>query len=65
MKRSLLITQSPIDVAALLAQRQLSNAMGAAIYFAEVVRDTEGQSGPAPASRTHEGGARHAVRDLP
>lgn len=44
MKRSLLITASPIDEAALVAERQMSSGMGAAVYFAGVVRDTEGQS---------------------
>ena len=44
MKRSLLIIQAPIDEASLLAQREMSNGMGAAVYFAGVVRDTEGPS---------------------
>jgi molybdopterin synthase catalytic subunit len=44
MKRSLLITSSPIDEAALIAQRQMSSGMGAAVYFAGVVRDSEGQA---------------------
>ena len=43
MKRSLLITTSPIDEASLIAKRQMSNGMGAAIYFAGIVRETEGQ----------------------
>lgn len=43
MKRSLLITASPIDEPSLIAKRQMSNGMGAAIYFAGVVRETEGQ----------------------
>jgi molybdopterin synthase catalytic subunit len=44
MKRSLLITPKEIDEAALLAKRSMSAGMGAAIYFAGVVRDTEGQA---------------------
>ena len=44
MKRSLFIIQAPIDEASLLAQREMSNGMGAAVYFAGVVRDTEGPS---------------------
>jgi len=44
MKRSLLITSSPIDEAALIAERQMSSGMGAAVYFAGVVRDSEGQA---------------------
>lgn len=43
MKRTLIITQSPIDEAALLAQRTMSAGMGAAVYFAGVVRDSEEQ----------------------
>ena len=44
MKRSLLITSSPIDEAALIARRQMSTGMGAAAYFAGVVRDSEGKA---------------------
>ena len=44
MKRSLLITDAPIDEAALAAAREMSRGMGAAVYFAGVVRDSEGQS---------------------
>jgi molybdopterin synthase catalytic subunit len=44
MKRSLVITSDAIDEAALLAQRKMSARMGAAVYFAGVVRDTEGPS---------------------
>jgi molybdopterin synthase catalytic subunit len=44
MKRSLLITPQEIDEAALLAKRTMSAGMGAAVYFAGVVRDTEGQT---------------------
>ena len=43
MKRQLIITTEPIDEAALLAQRGMSDGMGAAIYFAGVVRGTEGE----------------------
>jgi molybdopterin synthase catalytic subunit len=42
MKRSLLITEAEIDEAALVRERQMSQAMGAAAYFAGVVRGTEG-----------------------
>ena len=41
MKRSLLITDHPIDEAALVATRAMSAGMGAAIYFAGVVRGSE------------------------
>jgi molybdopterin synthase catalytic subunit len=41
MKRSLLITDQPIDEAALLAARGMSAGMGAAVYFTGVVRDSE------------------------
>lgn len=44
MKRSLLITTQEIDEAALLAKRTMSAGMGAAVYFAGVVRDTEGRA---------------------
>jgi molybdopterin synthase catalytic subunit len=44
MKRSLVITADAIDEAALLAERVMSSGMGAAVYFAGVVRDTEGPS---------------------
>jgi len=44
MKRSLRITGSPIDEASLVAERQLSSGMGAAVYFAGIVRDSEGQT---------------------
>src|SRR5882672_2967744 len=43
MKRTLIITQDPIDEAALLAQRTMSRSMGAAVYFAGVVRNSEEQ----------------------
>ncbi len=42
MTRSLTITKSPIDEAALIRERKMSDGMGAAIYFAGVVRGTEG-----------------------
>ena len=42
MKRQFKITTKPIDEAALLAQRQMSSGMGAAIYFLGVVRESEG-----------------------
>jgi molybdopterin synthase catalytic subunit len=42
MKRSLLITPSAFDEAALIRDRQMSAGMGAAVYFAGVVRATEG-----------------------
>ena len=41
MKRSLLITTAPIDECALVAQRVMSLGMGAAVYFAGVVRGSE------------------------
>lgn len=43
MKRTLTITQSPIDEVALLVGRNMSQAMGAAVYFAGVVRGSEEQ----------------------
>lgn len=42
LKRYLSITTQPIDEAALLRQREMSEAMGAAIYFLGVVRGSEG-----------------------
>ena len=42
MKRALTISDSPIDEAALVSERRMSDGMGAAIYFAGVVRGTEG-----------------------
>jgi len=41
MKRELSITTDPIDEAGLLASRSLGGGMGAAVYFAGVVRDRE------------------------
>ena len=45
MRRQLTITTKPIDEAALLRQRTMSNDMGAVVHFLGVVRGTEG--GPA------------------
>lgn len=42
MKRQLIITNQPIDEAALLRERRLSDGMGAVIYFLGVVRGVEG-----------------------
>lgn len=44
MRRSLTITTAPIDEAALVAQRQMSSGMGAAVYFSGVVRGSEGEN---------------------
>jgi molybdopterin synthase catalytic subunit len=44
MKRFLLITPSAIDESAFIRERQMSAGMGAAIYFAGVVRATEGST---------------------
>jgi len=41
MKRSLTISPAPIDEAALVGQRTMSHGMGAAAYFAGVVRGSE------------------------
>lgn len=41
MKRHLTITAEAIDEMGLVAERQMSPAMGAAVYFAGVVRDDE------------------------
>ncbi len=41
MKREVTITTEPIDEAGLLARRAMSPGMGAAVYFAGVVRGTE------------------------
>jgi len=41
MRRLLTITTEPIDEAALLAGRRMSNDMGAVVYFLGVVRGTE------------------------
>ncbi|HEY6170518.1 MAG TPA: molybdenum cofactor biosynthesis protein MoaE [Verrucomicrobiae bacterium] len=44
MTRSLTLTSSPIDEAALVRERTMSCGMGAAAYFAGVVRGTEGEA---------------------
>jgi molybdopterin synthase catalytic subunit len=41
LKRQLTINTDPIDEAALVPQRVMSSAMGAAVYFTGVVRGTE------------------------
>ena len=41
MKRELILTTEPIEEAALLAKRAMSAGMGAAVYFAGVVRGSE------------------------
>ena len=41
MERHLTITTEPIDERALIAQRTMSPGMGAAVYFAGVVRGSE------------------------
>ncbi len=41
VKRGLTITVEPIDEAALLSKRKMSEGMGAAVYFLGVVRGTE------------------------
>src|SRR5436190_18294938 len=41
MKRQLAIVTERINEAALISQRQMSNGMGAAVYFLGVVRGTE------------------------
>ncbi len=41
MKRSLFITNQPIDESALVAARVMSSGMGAAVYFTGVVRGSE------------------------
>ena len=43
MNRQLIITNQPIDEAALLRERQMSDGMGAVIYFLGVVRGMEGE----------------------
>jgi molybdopterin synthase catalytic subunit len=44
MKRQLTLTTEPIDEPALLAQRSLSNGMGAVVCFLGVVRGTQGDA---------------------
>lgn len=41
MKRDLLLTIEAIDESALIRERQMSSGMGAAIYFAGIVREAE------------------------
>ena len=41
MKRELTITSEPIDEAKMIAGRKMSAGMGAAVYFAGVVREME------------------------
>lgn len=41
MKRHLTITTEPINESSLVAQRNMSAGMGAAVYFTGVVRDSE------------------------
>ena len=41
MKRSLLISTAPIDERVLVSERAMSHGMGAAVYFAGVVRGSE------------------------
>ena len=43
MKRELAISAEPIDEARLVAARRMSSGMGAAVYFAGVVREMEGE----------------------
>ncbi len=45
MKRQLTITTEPINETALLAQRTMSDGMGAVVCFLGVVRGTEGEAG--------------------
>ena len=52
MKRKLTITKAPIDEASLVAQRTMSDGMGAAVYFTGVVRGVE--EGAAIASIEYE-----------
>ena len=44
MNRTLVISSEPIDEAALAAGRQATAGMGAAVYFAGIVRGSEGGS---------------------
>ena len=43
MKRTLILTPNPIDEAALVSQRTMSQGMGAVIYFTGAVRGSEEQ----------------------
>ena len=44
MERELIITSTPIDEASLIAARNMSAAMGAAVHFLGVVRDMEDEA---------------------
>jgi len=44
MERHLVISKAPIDEPALVGARRMSSGMGAAAYFAGVVRGTEGDA---------------------
>ena len=44
MRRDLVITTAPIDESALIAQRIVSNGMGAVVHFLGFVRGTEGDT---------------------
>ena len=60
MKTQLTITQHPIDEATLIAERQLSENMGAVVVFHGVVRDEEaGESITALDYEANEEMARH------
>ena len=43
MKQEVILTREPIDEAALVSQRSMSQGMGAAVYFSGVVRGSEGE----------------------
>ena len=45
MKQTLTITSQPIDEAALLRQRSMSDGMGASVYFLGVMHRIEGNAG--------------------
>jgi molybdopterin synthase catalytic subunit len=62
MKRSLLITNQPIDEAALAAGRTMSPGMGAVVYFAGVVRGSE--NGAAIAAIDYEAFGQMAERQF-
>jgi len=62
MRRQLTLSDRPIDEAALLRQRQMSEAMGAVVCFAGVVRGQE--EGHAVGGLEYEAFARMAERQL-
>jgi molybdopterin synthase catalytic subunit len=62
MKRELRITADAIDEPALTAQRTMSHGMGAAVYFAGVVRDSE--EGSAISAIDYEAFTRMAERQF-